>query len=117
MRVVRPHLPTPNPDPQYLDSESGPLKAVHLARHKWPGGLVNISCPPRPHDFGELHSGPATYGVSSAATYDVDLAEVVLEEEELLEREVAVEAHVEVSSKLGTLKTVTYHIVTQDSHI
>jgi len=21
--------------------ESGPLRAVHLARHKWPGGLVN----------------------------------------------------------------------------
>ena len=28
----------------YLDamaSESGPLRAVHLSRHKWPGGLVN----------------------------------------------------------------------------
>ena len=22
-------------------SESGPLRAVHLSRHKWPGGLVN----------------------------------------------------------------------------
>ena len=21
--------------------ESGPLRAVHLSRHKWPGGLVN----------------------------------------------------------------------------
>jgi len=29
-----------------------------------------------------------------------------LEEEEFLEREVAVEAHIEVSSKLGTHKTV-----------
>ena len=22
-------------------TESGPLRAVHLSRHKWPGGLVN----------------------------------------------------------------------------
>ena len=22
-------------------SESGPLRAVHLSRHKWPGGLVD----------------------------------------------------------------------------
>ena len=22
-------------------SESGPLRAVHLSRHKWPGGLIN----------------------------------------------------------------------------
>ena len=27
-------------------SESGPLRAVHLSRHKWPGGLVNC-CPLR----------------------------------------------------------------------
>jgi len=24
------------------ESESGPLRAVHLSRHKWPGGLVNL---------------------------------------------------------------------------
>ena len=23
--------------------ESGPLREVHLSRHKWPGGLVNCS--------------------------------------------------------------------------
>ena len=25
----------------FMRNESGPLRAVHLARHKWPGGLVN----------------------------------------------------------------------------
>ena len=25
--------------------ESGPLRAVHLSRHKWPGRLVNHKCP------------------------------------------------------------------------
>ena len=25
----------------YLGGESGPFRAVHLSRHKWPGGLVN----------------------------------------------------------------------------
>ena len=24
-----------------LHTESGPLRVVHLLRHKWPGGLVN----------------------------------------------------------------------------
>ena len=24
-----------------VTSEGGPLRAVHLLRHKWPGGLVN----------------------------------------------------------------------------
>ena len=24
-----------------IDTKSGPLRAVHLSRHKWPGGLVN----------------------------------------------------------------------------
>jgi hypothetical protein len=23
------------------EAESGPLRAVHLSRHKWPGGLIN----------------------------------------------------------------------------
>ena len=27
--------------PGWFDRESGPLSAVHLSRHKWPGGLVN----------------------------------------------------------------------------
>jgi len=43
-------------------NESGPLRAVHLSRHKWPGGLVNhglgegICCP---HSLGLRvpHSG------------------------------------------------------------
>ena len=29
-----------------LAPESGPLRAVHLSRYKWPGGLVNYSAPP-----------------------------------------------------------------------
>ena len=28
-------------DDAWLVSESGPLRAVHLSRYKWPGGLVN----------------------------------------------------------------------------
>jgi len=27
--------------PTGIRTESGPLRAVHLSRHKWPGGLVN----------------------------------------------------------------------------
>ena len=29
------------PRPLKVHPESGPLRAVHLSRHKWPGGLVN----------------------------------------------------------------------------
>ena len=29
-------------DRDKTDLESGPLRAVHLPRHKWPGGLVNL---------------------------------------------------------------------------
>jgi hypothetical protein len=32
-----------NPEPQTLNLESGPLRAVDLLRHKWPGGSV-ICC-------------------------------------------------------------------------
>jgi len=31
----------PGPSPAFIPVESGPLRAVHLSRHKWPGGLVN----------------------------------------------------------------------------
>ena len=27
--------------PSHVQIESGPLRAVHLSRHKWPGGVVN----------------------------------------------------------------------------
>ena len=41
---------TPNSEPEtelfaraaaFRDSESGPSRAVHWSRHKWPGGLVD----------------------------------------------------------------------------
>ena len=28
--------------PSKQGTESGPLKAVHVSRHKWPGGVVNF---------------------------------------------------------------------------
>ena len=31
-------------DREPLQSESGPLRAVHSSRHKWPGGFVNFGC-------------------------------------------------------------------------
>ena len=34
--ITQPEALHPKPQP-----ESGPLRAVHLSRHKWPGGLVN----------------------------------------------------------------------------
>ena len=34
--------------------ESAPLRAVHLSRHKWPGGLVN-------QDSGRLFSHPLRF--------------------------------------------------------
>jgi len=40
---------------QFSVHESGPLRAVHLLRHKWPGGLVNLSSQGwRLHDFSVM---------------------------------------------------------------
>ena len=30
-----------SPREQFPFPESGPLRAVHLSRHEWPGGVVN----------------------------------------------------------------------------
>jgi len=41
--------------------ESGPLRAVHLSRHKWPGGVVNFRTHllRRRRAVGHAHSAPA----------------------------------------------------------
>jgi len=36
------HIPRHCPPPLRDPGESGPLRAVHLSRHKWPGGVVNL---------------------------------------------------------------------------
>ena len=40
LRIVVLHQP-PRVQHHNLFVESGPLRAVHLSRHKWPKGLVN----------------------------------------------------------------------------
>ena len=45
--------------------ESGPLRVVHLSRHKWPGGLVEGICSPlTPHSPPLLHAINALCGAA-----------------------------------------------------
>ena len=37
--ILKPTIPAKSDGT--VTCESGPLRAVHLSRHKWPGGLVN----------------------------------------------------------------------------